>query len=129
MDEIPTVVVTAMLSDLLVDPKPNKPPQGNHQLQAHGKPYTGRHTSGLSKTSRRHSQICASRVLAMDEIPTVVVTAMLSDLLVDPKLTARCNNQLQAHGKPYTGRHTSGLSKTSRRHSAQKQCDPGPGHG
>ncbi|KAJ5229011.1 hypothetical protein N7489_009719 [Penicillium chrysogenum] len=36
-------------------------------------------------------QICASRVLAMDEIPTVVVTAMLSDLLVDPKLTARFN--------------------------------------
>jgi hypothetical protein len=36
-------------------------------------------------------QICASRVLALDEIPTVVVTAMLCDLLVDPKLTAKFN--------------------------------------
>ncbi|KAJ5207507.1 Protein of unknown function DUF1275 [Penicillium cf. griseofulvum] len=36
-------------------------------------------------------QICASRVLALDEIPTVVVTAMLCDLLVDPKLTAKLN--------------------------------------
>ncbi|CAG8890330.1 unnamed protein product [Penicillium egyptiacum] len=36
-------------------------------------------------------QICVSRVLALDEIPTVVVTAMLSDLLIDPKLTAKFN--------------------------------------
>ncbi|RJE23340.1 DUF1275 domain protein [Aspergillus sclerotialis] len=36
-------------------------------------------------------QIVASRVLAFDEIPTVVVTALFCDLLVDPKLTARVN--------------------------------------
>lgn len=36
-------------------------------------------------------QIVASRVLAFDEIPTVVVTALYCDLLVDPKLTARVN--------------------------------------
>lgn len=36
-------------------------------------------------------QIVASRVLAFDEIPTVVLTALFCDLLVDPKLTARVN--------------------------------------
>ncbi|OGE49880.1 hypothetical protein PENARI_c019G06147 [Penicillium arizonense] len=36
-------------------------------------------------------QICASRILALDEIPTVVVTTLLCDLLVDPKLTAKFN--------------------------------------
>ncbi|KAL4897575.1 hypothetical protein BDV59DRAFT_46374 [Aspergillus ambiguus] len=34
-------------------------------------------------------QICTSRILAFDEIPTVVLTTLLCDLLVDPKLTAR----------------------------------------
>ncbi|GAE00001.1 conserved hypothetical protein [Paecilomyces variotii No. 5] len=34
-------------------------------------------------------QIVASRVLAFDEIPTVVLTTLLCDLLVDPKLYAR----------------------------------------
>ncbi|KAL1874186.1 hypothetical protein Plec18167_006123 [Paecilomyces lecythidis] len=33
-------------------------------------------------------QIVASRVLAFDEIPTVVLTTLLCDLLVDPKLYA-----------------------------------------
>ncbi|CAG8241132.1 unnamed protein product [Penicillium salamii] len=36
-------------------------------------------------------QICASRILGFDEIPTVVVTTLLCDLLVDPKLTAKGN--------------------------------------
>ncbi|KAJ5989734.1 hypothetical protein N7499_010264 [Penicillium canescens] len=36
-------------------------------------------------------QICASRILAIDEIPTVVLTTLLCDLLVDPKLTAKFN--------------------------------------
>jgi hypothetical protein len=36
-------------------------------------------------------QICASRILALDEIPTVVLTTLLCDLLVDPKLTAKFN--------------------------------------
>ncbi|KAJ5787873.1 hypothetical protein N7457_002863 [Penicillium paradoxum] len=36
-------------------------------------------------------QICASRILALDEIPTVVVTTLICDLLVDPKLTAKNN--------------------------------------
>lgn len=34
-------------------------------------------------------QICASRILAFDEIPTVVLTTLLCDLLVDPKLYSR----------------------------------------
>ncbi|KAA8645854.1 YoaK family protein [Aspergillus tanneri] len=34
-------------------------------------------------------QICASRILALDEIPTVVLTTLLCDLLVDPKLCSR----------------------------------------
>ncbi|KAA8646675.1 hypothetical protein EYZ11_013397 [Aspergillus tanneri] len=34
-------------------------------------------------------QICASRILAIDEIPTVVLTTLLCDLLVDPKLFSR----------------------------------------
>ncbi|KAE8148792.1 DUF1275 domain protein [Aspergillus avenaceus] len=36
-------------------------------------------------------QIIASRVLGFDEIPTVVLTTLLCDLLVDPKLTAKAN--------------------------------------
>jgi hypothetical protein len=36
-------------------------------------------------------QICASRILALDEIPTVVLTTLLCDLLVDPKLTTKFN--------------------------------------
>lgn len=36
-------------------------------------------------------QICVSRILAFDEIPTVVVTTLLCDLLVDPKLTSKLN--------------------------------------
>lgn len=34
-------------------------------------------------------QICASRLLAFDEIPTVVLTTLLCDLLVDTKLYTR----------------------------------------
>ncbi|KAJ6179958.1 hypothetical protein N7519_010419 [Penicillium mononematosum] len=63
-------------------------------------------------------QICASRVLAMDEIPTVVVTAMLSDLLVDPKLTAKFNpkrnRRVGAFLALFLGAMTAGgLSKTT----------------
>ncbi|PWY92819.1 hypothetical protein BO70DRAFT_367825 [Aspergillus heteromorphus CBS 117.55] len=36
-------------------------------------------------------QICASRILAYDEIPTVVLTALLCDLLVDPDVLAKKN--------------------------------------
>ncbi|KAB8258147.1 hypothetical protein BDV32DRAFT_151649 [Aspergillus pseudonomiae] len=36
-------------------------------------------------------QIVTSRVLGIDEIPTVVLTTLLCDLLVDPKLTAKAN--------------------------------------
>ncbi|GLA33286.1 hypothetical protein AnigIFM63309_000109 [Aspergillus niger] len=36
-------------------------------------------------------QICASRILAYDEIPTVVLTTLLCDLLVDPDLLAKKN--------------------------------------
>ncbi|RAL12215.1 YoaK family protein [Aspergillus homomorphus CBS 101889] len=36
-------------------------------------------------------QVCASRILEFDEIPTVVLTSLLCDLLVDPNLLARKN--------------------------------------
>ncbi|RAL02848.1 YoaK family protein [Aspergillus ibericus CBS 121593] len=36
-------------------------------------------------------QICASRILAYDEIPTVVLTALICDLLVDPDLMVKKN--------------------------------------
>ncbi|CAI7645561.1 unnamed protein product [Penicillium discolor] len=63
-------------------------------------------------------QICASRVLALDEIPTVVVTAMLCDLLVDPKLTAKFNpkrnRRVGAFLALFLGAMTAGgLSKTT----------------
>ncbi|CAI7594386.1 unnamed protein product [Penicillium glandicola] len=63
-------------------------------------------------------QICASRVLALDEIPTVVVTTLLCDLLVDPKLTAKFNpkrnRRLAAFLALFLGAMTAGgLSKTT----------------
>ncbi|KAF4759749.1 hypothetical protein HAV15_006420 [Penicillium sp. str.  len=63
-------------------------------------------------------QICASRVLALDEIPTVVVTAMLSDLLIDPKLTTKINpkrnRRVGAFLALFLGAMTAGgLSKTT----------------
>ncbi|KAK4868807.1 hypothetical protein LT330_006415 [Penicillium expansum] len=63
-------------------------------------------------------QICATRVLALDEIPTVVVTAMLCDLLVDPKLTAKFNpkrnRRIGAFLALFLGAMTAGgLSKTT----------------
>ncbi|KAJ5170981.1 Protein of unknown function DUF1275 [Penicillium coprophilum] len=63
-------------------------------------------------------QICASRVLSLDEIPTVVVTAMLCDLLVDPKLTAKFNpkrnRRIGAFLALFLGAMTAGgLSKTT----------------
>lgn len=36
-------------------------------------------------------QICASRTLGLDEIPTVVLTTLICDLLVDPQLLAKTN--------------------------------------
>ncbi|KAF7589372.1 hypothetical protein BBP40_004420 [Aspergillus hancockii] len=38
-------------------------------------------------------QIVTSRVLGLDEIPTVVLTTLLCDLLVDPKLTEKVNHK------------------------------------
>jgi hypothetical protein len=63
-------------------------------------------------------QICASRILALDEIPTVVVTTLLCDLLVDPKLTAksnpRRNRRAGAFLALFLGAMTAGgLSKTT----------------
>ncbi|KAI3238200.1 hypothetical protein DTO012A9_2042 [Penicillium roqueforti] len=63
-------------------------------------------------------QICASRILALDEIPTVVVTALLCDLLVDPKLTAKFNpkrnRRVGAFLALFLGAMTAGgLSKTT----------------
>lgn len=63
-------------------------------------------------------QICASRILGLDEIPTVVVTTLLCDLLVDPKLTAkvnpRRNRRIGAFLALFLGAMTAGgLSKTT----------------
>ncbi|KAJ5542748.1 hypothetical protein N7535_005172 [Penicillium sp. DV-2018c] len=63
-------------------------------------------------------QICASRILALDEIPTVVVTTLLCDLLVDPRLTAksnpRRNRRAGAFLALFLGAMTAGgLSKTT----------------
>lgn len=63
-------------------------------------------------------QICASRILGLDEIPTVVVTTLLCDLLVDPKLTAKCNpkrnRRIGAFLALFFGAMTAGgLSKTT----------------
>jgi hypothetical protein len=63
-------------------------------------------------------QICASRILALDEIPTVVVTTLLCDLLVDPKLTAKFNpkrnRRVGAFLALFFGAMTAGgLSKTT----------------
>ncbi|EAU38472.1 conserved hypothetical protein [Aspergillus terreus NIH2624] len=66
-------------------------------------------------------QICTSRILAFDEIPTVVLTTLLCDLLVDPKLTARGwsanpkrNRRVGAFLALFLGAMTAGgLSKTT----------------
>jgi hypothetical protein len=66
-------------------------------------------------------QICASRLLAFDEIPTVVLTTLLCDLLVDPKLCARPwsanpkrNRRIAAFLALFLGAMTAGgLSRTT----------------
>ncbi|KAE8355155.1 hypothetical protein BDV28DRAFT_155651 [Aspergillus coremiiformis] len=63
-------------------------------------------------------QIVASRVLGFDEIPTVVLTTLLCDLLVDPKLTAKVNpprnRRIGAFLALFLGAMTAGgLSKVS----------------
>ncbi|OQE25332.1 hypothetical protein PENSTE_c006G07641 [Penicillium steckii] len=66
-------------------------------------------------------QICASRLLAFDEIPTVVLTTLLCDLLVDTKLYTRPwssnpkrNRRIAAFLALFTGAMTAGgLSKTT----------------
>ncbi|KAF3391377.1 hypothetical protein F1880_007930 [Penicillium rolfsii] len=66
-------------------------------------------------------QICASRLLAFDEIPTVVLTTLLCDLLVDTKLLIRPwsanpkrNRRIAAFLALFLGAMTSGgLSRTT----------------
>lgn len=66
-------------------------------------------------------QICASRLLAFDEIPTVVLTTLLCDLLVDTKLYTRPwsanpkrNRRIAAFLALFLGAMTAGgLSKTT----------------
>lgn len=66
-------------------------------------------------------QICASRLLAFDEIPTVVLTTLLCDLLVDTELYTRPwssnpkrNRRIAAFLALFTGAMTSGgLSKSN----------------
>lgn len=66
-------------------------------------------------------QICASRLLAFDEIPTVVLTTLLCDLLVDTKLYVRPwsanpkrNRRIAAFLALFLGAMTAGgLSKTT----------------
>lgn len=65
-------------------------------------------------------QICASRILAFDEIPTVVLTTLLCDLLVDTNLYTRPwsanpkrNRRIAAFLALFLGAMTAGgLSKT-----------------
>lgn len=66
-------------------------------------------------------QICASRILAFDEIPTVVLTTLLCDLLVDTNLYTRPwsanpkrNRRIAAFLALFLGAMTAGgLSKTA----------------
>ncbi|KAJ5964989.1 uncharacterized protein N7479_004865 [Penicillium vulpinum] len=77
------LLVTAILIQLeIITPKPEDPRAPIEWMQVLPITLLAFQAAG---------QICASRVLSLDEIPTVVVTAMLCDLLVDPKLTAKLN--------------------------------------
>ncbi|PYH47844.1 YoaK family protein [Aspergillus saccharolyticus JOP 1030-1] len=64
-------------------------------------------------------QVCATRILEFDEIPTVVLTSLLCDLLVDPNLFARKNpkrdRRIGAFVALFLGAMTAGgLSKVAR---------------
>lgn len=72
------LLAAALLVQLgVVDPKPEDPRAPIEWLQALPISLLAFQAAG---------QIVASRVLAYDEIPTVVLTTLLCDLLVDPKL-------------------------------------------
>ncbi|OGE46619.1 hypothetical protein PENARI_c163G04059 [Penicillium arizonense] len=77
------LLVTAILIQLgIISPKPEDPRAPIEWMQV----------LPISLLSfQAGGQICASRILALDEIPTVVLTTLLCDLLVDPKLTAKFN--------------------------------------
>ncbi|CAG8079177.1 unnamed protein product [Penicillium nalgiovense] len=102
--------VTALLLQLeVITPKPEEPRAPIEWMQVLAISLLAFQAGG---------QICASRVLVLDEIPTVVVTAMLSDLLIDPKLTAKSNpkrdRRVAAFLALFLGAMTGGgLSKTT----------------
>ncbi|KAJ5502784.1 hypothetical protein N7463_005658 [Penicillium fimorum] len=104
------LLVTAILIQRgIITPKPEDPTAPMEWMQALPISFLAFQAGG---------QICASRILALDEIPTVVVTAMLCDLLVDPKLTAKFNpkrnRRIGAFLALFLGAMTAGgLSKTT----------------
>lgn len=104
------LLVTAILIELeIITPKPEDPRAPIEWVQVLAISLLAFQAGG---------QICASRVLALDEIPTVVVTALLCDLLVDPKLTAKFNpkrnRRVGAFLALFLGAMTAGgLSKTT----------------
>ncbi|KAE8390929.1 hypothetical protein BDV23DRAFT_193443 [Aspergillus alliaceus] len=79
------LLVAAILVQLgIIDPKPEDPRAPIEWMQI----------LPISLLSfQAGGQIVASRVLGVDEIPTVVLTTLLCDLLVDPRLTARVNTK------------------------------------
>ncbi|KAJ5824740.1 hypothetical protein N7447_007080 [Penicillium robsamsonii] len=104
------LLVTAILIQLeVITPKPEDPRAPIEWMQALPISLLAFQAGG---------QICASRILALDEIPTVVVTAMLCDLIIDPKLTAKFNpkrnRRIGAFLALFLGAMTAGgLSKTT----------------
>ncbi|KAF9892803.1 hypothetical protein FE257_000392 [Aspergillus nanangensis] len=79
------LLVAAILVELeLVSPKPEDPRAPIEWMQVLPISLLAFQAGG---------QIVASRVLAFDEIPTVVLTTLLCDLLVDPRVMARGNEK------------------------------------
>ncbi|KAL3432834.1 hypothetical protein BDV09DRAFT_187168 [Aspergillus tetrazonus] len=81
------ILVAALLVQLgVVDPKPEDPRAPIQWMQVLPISLLAFQAAG---------QITASRILKFDELPTVVLTTLLCDLLVDPELSA----PLRANGK------------------------------
>lgn len=74
------IVAAAVVQAGIVSPKPEDPRSPIEWIQILPITFLAFQAAG---------QICASRLLAFDEIPTVVLTTLLCDLLVDTKLYTR----------------------------------------
>lgn len=106
------IVAAAVVQAGIVAPRPEDP----------GAPIQWMQTVPISLLAfQAAGQICASRLLAFDEIPTVVLTTLLCDLLVDTKLYTRPwssnpkrNRRIAAFLALFLGAVTAGgLSKTT----------------